>query len=375
MDLEKNKQRLEILAAELEELKRNGGGGGTATNYNDLTNKPSINNQVLTGNKSLSDLGAATPSDITEAFAPSGITIAEGGTFPSGSRALLAEHKPINVNDDQYYFLEETGVDYLYGSLPTSGAFPSLSYFRVMKQSFAVEFHDIAIDTAPTEDSDNLITSGGVYTALQSAGGGVPAYVNMPTGSNAYFPEDKMEILEKHLPFTTTSSPTDISPVYLFIGCYGNYYIYREFGEQGFIAEVSIHKNTRKITSTSKDGGGIIYDVNSANYMRYVLTRPDDTLSGENNMYKQILYITGAVDLNNSPYFQPKMVVCQSDATAATLTNCPTVKAFYMLIDNYAQRPTQTIFEVENPAVFYRRNRIDTSTWTAWYKFEGTAVV
>ena len=46
MDLEKNKQRLEILAAEIEELKRSGsgGGGGGTTNYNDLSNKPSINN-------------------------------------------------------------------------------------------------------------------------------------------------------------------------------------------------------------------------------------------------------------------------------------------------------------------------------------------
>ena len=169
MDLEKNKQRLEILATEIEELK-NGGGGGATTDYNDLTNKPSINSQVLTGNKSLADLGAATPSDITEAFTPSGITIVEGGTFPSGSRTLLTEHKPIMVNNAQYYFLEESGVDYLYGSLPTSGAYPSISYFRVMKQSFEVEFHDTAIDTAPTEDSTNLITSGAVYDAVQGGG-------------------------------------------------------------------------------------------------------------------------------------------------------------------------------------------------------------
>jgi hypothetical protein len=32
------------------------GGGGT-TDYNDLDNKPSINNVALSGNKSLSDLG------------------------------------------------------------------------------------------------------------------------------------------------------------------------------------------------------------------------------------------------------------------------------------------------------------------------------
>ena len=56
--------------------------------------------------------------------------------------------------------------------MPTSGAFPSMSYFRVMKNSFTVEFHNTAIDTAPTENSANLITSGGVYTAIQSGGGG-----------------------------------------------------------------------------------------------------------------------------------------------------------------------------------------------------------
>jgi len=281
MDLEKNKQRIEILAAEVEELKNNGGGGGDLSDY------------------------------LTKSEASS--------TYETQSAATAS---------------------------------------LALKADKATTYTKTEVDEA----------------IASAAGGGLPAYVNMPTGSNAYFPEDKMEILEKHLPFTTTSSPTDISPVYLFIGCYGGSYVYKEFGENGFITEVSINKNTRKITSTSKDGGGIIYNVNSANYMRYVLSRPSDTLSGENNMYKSILYITNAVDLNNSPYFQPKMVVCQSDATAATLTNCPTVKAFYMLVDNYANRPTQTIFEVENPAIFYRRNRIDTTTWTAWYKFEGTVV-
>lgn len=35
-----------------------GGGGGGTTNYNDLTNKPQIGGVTLSGNKSLSDLGA-----------------------------------------------------------------------------------------------------------------------------------------------------------------------------------------------------------------------------------------------------------------------------------------------------------------------------
>ena len=47
------------------------GGGGGSTNYNDLSNKPSINNVTLQGNKSLTDLGIqpsgdyVTPSDLS----------------------------------------------------------------------------------------------------------------------------------------------------------------------------------------------------------------------------------------------------------------------------------------------------------------------
>ena len=42
---------------------KRGGSGGT-TNYNQLTNKPSINNVQLSGNKSLADLGAVTDVQI-----------------------------------------------------------------------------------------------------------------------------------------------------------------------------------------------------------------------------------------------------------------------------------------------------------------------
>jgi hypothetical protein len=34
-----------------------GGGGGGTTNYNELSNRPQINNKTLAGNKSSSDLG------------------------------------------------------------------------------------------------------------------------------------------------------------------------------------------------------------------------------------------------------------------------------------------------------------------------------
>lgn len=41
-----------------------GGGGGGSTDYADLTNKPKINNVELSGNKSSSDLGLASKTDL-----------------------------------------------------------------------------------------------------------------------------------------------------------------------------------------------------------------------------------------------------------------------------------------------------------------------
>lgn len=50
------------------ELTATGGGTGGTTNYNDLSNKPQINNVVLSGNKSSEDLGLADASDIPTAL-------------------------------------------------------------------------------------------------------------------------------------------------------------------------------------------------------------------------------------------------------------------------------------------------------------------
>lgn len=60
------KQRLEILYQLVDELEAGGGGGGGGgtTNYNELSNKPSIEGQQLVGNKTASDLGLATTSQL-----------------------------------------------------------------------------------------------------------------------------------------------------------------------------------------------------------------------------------------------------------------------------------------------------------------------
>ena len=45
--------------------KGSGGGGGGTTDYNELTNKPKINNTTLVGNKTTTDLNIADGSTIT----------------------------------------------------------------------------------------------------------------------------------------------------------------------------------------------------------------------------------------------------------------------------------------------------------------------
>lgn len=264
MDLEKNKQRIEIMAAEIEELKRNGGGGETVDAY--------------------------TKEEADDKFAEKATTYTK-------------------------------------------------------------------------TEVDEAIAS--------AAGGGLPAFVDLPLYDlDPHFPEDKMEILEKHLPFTTENPPTSTCPVYLFIGIDGLSYIYKMFDEGGFVQILKINSNTRQITSTPEWFGSTIYDINSINYMKYMLKRPSDNVPSD-----QFLYLSAKDDLNDDKFtLSPKMALCYDESIAAKLTNCPTNKTFYMFNALYTQYPTQTIFENDNPNIFYRRSKINASTWTPWYKFEGTAV-
>lgn len=354
------RQRLEILYQMVDELEAGGGGGGT-TNYNDLSNKPSINNQVLTGNKTLGDLGAATPSDITQAFSPSTIELAEGGTFPSGSRSLLTEHKPLNVNDDQYYFLEETGVDYLYGSMPTSGAYPSLSYLRIMKSSFAVEFHNTEIDTVPTENSDNLITSGAVYDAVQGGGGGgavTPTYFG--TSIPGTLTDEQYTVIQNRLPVSTGTTEATATNIFQFLGEDSTAYWYGY--TTGYNANRQIYQTLCRISKSNK-----------ATY-----TWPQATIYTDSVAASSISGAAAAIQIasNSNLDSRPAGYAFASATVAATLSNCPTTDAFKIFTDEVAYGGTDLIQRLytcaATPAV-YIRAKVN-GTWTSWYKFEGTIV-
>lgn len=174
-DFIKLKQQLEILWQEVERLERETpepGPGGTS-DYTELTNKPSINSIELNGNKTLAQLGIASASALSslvsqfdDLFAVDNVSVVSDGEYPSTLDSRLVLHQPINLNNVNYYFFEETGIDYSYFAIDTSGAYPKISLAQLLKDSHRVVFYEFATDTAPTDNSDNFITSGAVYTAL-----------------------------------------------------------------------------------------------------------------------------------------------------------------------------------------------------------------
>lgn len=183
------RQRLEILYQLVEKLEgQPAPGPGGTTDYNDLENKPQINNITLSGNKSASDLGLATAaalssliSDFNDLFAQDSITLEQNDQFPDGSWDLLGLHKPICVNGDNYYFFNETGIDYDYFAITTSGAFPMISLLQILKENHRVLFYNTAVDTVPNDGSDNLITSNAVYDGLAAKADASNTYTKTET--------------------------------------------------------------------------------------------------------------------------------------------------------------------------------------------------
>lgn len=69
VEIDEPKSRVEELLLQLKEAIEQGGGTGGTTNYNDLSNKPQINGNTLSGNKTGAQLGLASASDIPTTLA------------------------------------------------------------------------------------------------------------------------------------------------------------------------------------------------------------------------------------------------------------------------------------------------------------------
>lgn len=163
------RQRLEILYQMVDELEGGGGSGDAYTKAQtdallDLKADKSSTYTKTEVNTALSN--KANTTDLNELFATDSITIEEGQSLPSTLSDWLRLHKPINLNGVEYYFSEESGVDYIYKATSNDGALPKFSVAQILKGNFKVQFYDTTVDLVPTDDSINLITSDAVYNAL-----------------------------------------------------------------------------------------------------------------------------------------------------------------------------------------------------------------
>lgn len=130
----------------------NGGGGGSGTsNYNELSNKPSINNVTLTGNKTASALGLQ--PEIT-----GDVTISSDNVDDTGATNLFvtSDEKSTWSGKQDALTFDDAPTENSNNPVKSGGIYTALSG----KQA------TLTFDDSPTSGSSNPVKSGGVYTAL-----------------------------------------------------------------------------------------------------------------------------------------------------------------------------------------------------------------
>lgn len=114
-----NDKGIDVVTLALAKASGGGGGGGGTTNYNQLSNKPQINNHTLSGNKSFSDLGfgdLASKNSATGTYTPEGsVTVGVSGTRTATFNSM------VSVGTLPTLTVEDGGIVFTAGTLPTKG--------------------------------------------------------------------------------------------------------------------------------------------------------------------------------------------------------------------------------------------------------------
>lgn len=156
-----------------------GGGGGTgASNYNELTDRPSINGNLLTGNMSSEELGLPEKEDVEKLVTNAGPfrTLADMATFTDAD-GISEGAVCFNLEDNRHYIFnstnsvaEETGKWRRYtedGLTSTDQNRPlSASQGRALKillDAKVIQAGAVPFDAKPTKGSSNPVTSDGLY--------------------------------------------------------------------------------------------------------------------------------------------------------------------------------------------------------------------
>lgn len=156
-----------------------GGSGGAGTgNYNELTNRPSINGNLLTGNMTSEELGLPKKEDVEKLVTNTGPfrTLADMATFTE-TDGISEGAVCYNLEDKRHYTFnaansvdEETGKWRRYsedGLTSTDANRPlSASQGRALKlllDAKVIEKGGVPFDSKPTEGSTNPVTSDGLF--------------------------------------------------------------------------------------------------------------------------------------------------------------------------------------------------------------------
>lgn len=156
-----------------------GEGGGTGTgNYNELTNRPSVNGNLLTGNMSSEELGLPAKEDVERLVTNAGPfrTLADMATFTEVD-GVSEGAVCFNLEDDRHYIFhaansldDETGKWRRYtedGLTSTDENRPlSASQGRSLKlllDAKVIQAGGVPFDAKPTKGSTNPVTSDGLY--------------------------------------------------------------------------------------------------------------------------------------------------------------------------------------------------------------------
>lgn len=158
--------RIEELLIELKEIIEAGGGGGT-TSYEGLTGKPKINGYTLSGDVSLSDIGAASEDDLSEKQD----TIPDLSTIRSGAEAGATAVQQTTFETDQQRQETEIGI------VANAGAKNVLPITNTTSDVSGITF---------TVNSDSSVTSSGTLSSGVSNAVFECSNFQLPAGTYTY---------------------------------------------------------------------------------------------------------------------------------------------------------------------------------------------
>lgn len=226
---------LYALTSEGEWILQTAGGGSGTSDYGQLSNKPSINNVTLQGNKSLSDIGTYSKAEIDGMTEIETIEFIYDRTekkryFPSDKRYILEKHKPfylVNSYDSSTYCtlyifsdssIYDNGQDnptgaYTYANLQDLNSLGGIDAVNGYGYSVTNTYCTIDAGTLEVQQLDTAIddeylhinvpvnpVTGITYT------GSITKRRDRKNNPNVYFSEEKYVF---DLSFTINTSPSD----------------------------------------------------------------------------------------------------------------------------------------------------------------------